>query len=638
MPGAVLIGIFAFCLAVSLSLAARRPLAAALVLARRRRLAGHARRRRHGAGRAGARGRPAPARRGRHAPPAGRAAAPSSPAPSSSSPRSRARARRRSPRTSSSTGSAGTRTTSPTSRCRWPSSGTRTTTASTSPRRRRTCSRSTGRGARSTGARRRSTPSTASAGRRSCARSAPAAARVDALGDDPSAPTRARPAPLAAAEVTIRALRDNRLPAPSTPVRYEAPRLPSCASTRAASPRRRASCAAARSYTVWSYAPRPTPALLARVRGAAGRRAPRPLPRARARRRSHRAGASRVAPGEVRALLEAFGPTGSLAPHRPLFEVAQRIAGGAPDPYAAVVALEAWLRSRGRVPLRRAAAAPRRPAGARRLRHARQGGLLPALRGRDGAHAALARHPGPRRRRLHERRLRRRRGAALDGDRPRRARVGRGLVRRLGLAAVRPDARARPARRLVLDARRSRPTSRRSRTRVNGDGNPNLGPAFDIDGGPPVDGERDGPFGRSEGVGLVTLLLLGGAAAVALIGGAKLAAPPAPLRERGSPSRGRRVPHRAGRLPRRPGRRRAGERDAGRARRPSSGASSASTPTASPPRSRRRASRREREAASRLAARPQELAALRAAPARAPHAGRARARARLAPLARPRRG
>jgi hypothetical protein len=57
---------------------------------------------------------------------------------------------------------------------------------------------------------------------------------------------------------------------------------------------------------------------------------------------------------------------------------------------------------------------------------------------------------------------------------------------------------------------------------VNGDGNPNIGPAFDIDGGPAVDGAPGGPFGRSEGVGLVTLLLLGSAAAVALIGAAKL--------------------------------------------------------------------------------------------------------------------
>ena len=72
----------------------------------------------------------------------------------------------------------------------------------------------------------------------------------------------------------------------------------------------------------------------------------------------------------------------------------------------------------------------RRPTGcaaARALRRRRQARLLPALRRRDGADAADARHPGPRRRRVHQRHLR---GRRLDRDRPQRPCLGRGLVPR----------------------------------------------------------------------------------------------------------------------------------------------------------------------------------------------------------------
>ena len=80
----------------------------------------------------------------------------------------------------------------------------------------------------------------------------------------------------------------------------------------------------------------------------------------------------------------------------------------------------------------------RRPgAAARRLRRPHEGRLLPALRRGDGAHAPLPRHPGACGGRLHERALRAER---LDGDRPRRARLGRGLVPRAGLGVLRPDA------------------------------------------------------------------------------------------------------------------------------------------------------------------------------------------------------
>ena len=101
-------------------------------------------------------------------------------------------------------------------------------------------------------------------------------------------------------------------------------------------------------------------------------------------------------------------------------------------------------RARGVVPLerrvllRRVTAGARRLAAARLLRDRDSTRVLPALRGRDGADAALPRDPGPSRRGLHHRSLRRGRGA-LDRRRHERAHLGRGVVRRLRVAAVRPD-------------------------------------------------------------------------------------------------------------------------------------------------------------------------------------------------------
>ncbi len=106
------------------------------------------------------------------------------------------------------------------------------------------------------------------------------------------------------------------------------------------------------------------------------------------------------------------------------------------------------LPQRGRVHLHRSSAAVGEHAG--RLPVRRQVGLLPAVLGIDGAAAADGRHPGPRRHRVLDRR---------DGHQDRRVHrarlrrpfLGRGLLPRLGLDHVRPDARglarAQPARR-----------------------------------------------------------------------------------------------------------------------------------------------------------------------------------------------
>ena len=86
-------------------------------------------------------------------------------------------------------------------------------------------------------------------------------------------------------------------------------------------------------------------------------------------------------------------------------------------------------------------------------------GLLPALRGRDGADAADGRHPGARGHRLHARRLLVA-PQGLDRPRHRRPRVGRGVVRqvRLGRRSTRRRTPRPPARR----SPRWRPRRRRA--------------------------------------------------------------------------------------------------------------------------------------------------------------------------------
>ena len=92
--------------------------------------------------------------------------------------------------------------------------------------------------------------------------------------------------------------------------------------------------------------------------------------------------------------------------YEPLFRQADTRRRRGAQPYAAAVAIEAWLRSSGSFAYNEKPPPDPGDPAARRVRHADQRRLLPALRGRDGAHAALSRDPRPGRRGLHERRLR----------------------------------------------------------------------------------------------------------------------------------------------------------------------------------------------------------------------------------------
>jgi transglutaminase-like putative cysteine protease len=96
-------------------------------------------------------------------------------------------------------------------------------------------------------------------------------------------------------------------------------------------------------YSVYSYAPRPTPQELVRI--------PAIYPRALTRPHSE----LDVAPGVTapplgvpgRGVRMASKLTGRLLPYAKLFERAQQVAGETSSPYAATVALETWFRSTG---------------------------------------------------------------------------------------------------------------------------------------------------------------------------------------------------------------------------------------------------------------------------------------------------
>ena len=141
------------------------------------------------------------------------------------------------------------------------------------------------------------------------------------------------------------------------------------------------------------------------------------------------------------------------SPYWRTWQLAQRLKRGARTPYSSSAA-STPTSSRGfRYDER---PAPRRagPGAARALPVRQQGRLLPALLGRDGAAAALRRRPGARGHRLLARRLPPPPGR-VGGARPRRALVGRGVVRRHRLGHVRPDAERHP--RALADRRDRRP-------------------------------------------------------------------------------------------------------------------------------------------------------------------------------------
>ena len=165
---------------------------------------------------------------------------------------------------------------------------------------------------------------------------------------DPLLPVRARDQQRwIRAEVTIEALRDSHLVAPSMPVAYYASELGEVQFLPNGVAIRRGGLKRDDRYSVWAYAPNPKPQLLARSR----------LNRAYADELRPFLELTQGAalplfgdpalPGELDALLTSslYGPF--LRQYAPLYAKAREVAGRPTTPYAAVVALEAWFRREG---------------------------------------------------------------------------------------------------------------------------------------------------------------------------------------------------------------------------------------------------------------------------------------------------
>jgi protein-glutamine gamma-glutamyltransferase len=150
-------------------------------------------------------------------------------------------------------------------------------------------------------------------------------------------------------EVTVEALRDHRLPGGSVPVRFEPGgsvgrvQYDPTGVAYADEPLHRGD-----TYQVWSYAPSPTPAELARSKPVYGgpivasgkyrEIQPRVYPKL-----FGKPGRARY----VRYLMSAYTRSDELRPYAGLYALAEKVAGGAQSPYAAAVALERWFRFAG---------------------------------------------------------------------------------------------------------------------------------------------------------------------------------------------------------------------------------------------------------------------------------------------------
>ena len=162
----------------------------------------------------------------------------------------------------------------------------------------------------------------------------------DNLTGDPYLPSQAiEPESWLQQEITVEALQDSHLVAASVPVAYEAGAAAEYGSGIAYVGRLHRG----QDYQAWSYAPQPTPAQLAAVR---------PNYPAELFDGFLAVGGSIGLPpfgtvGRNDAVRRSFEFDDRLVEYAPLYRQAQRVVGRPRNPYAAVVALEAWFRSSG---------------------------------------------------------------------------------------------------------------------------------------------------------------------------------------------------------------------------------------------------------------------------------------------------
>ncbi len=167
---------------------------------------------------------------------------------------------------------------------------------------------------------------------------------TNGLTPDLLLPARARDSTLwVEQEVEVVSLRDDHLVAATQPMVFEAAALGSVLELTGGVVRAQRRLRRGDSYTVWSYAPRPGPAVLARVQPAYPDAALHYLDVGRTRLPAF------GEPGRERDLEALFRDDryGSLWPYEGMYRTALQLASGAGTPYAAVVAIETWLRSTG---------------------------------------------------------------------------------------------------------------------------------------------------------------------------------------------------------------------------------------------------------------------------------------------------
>jgi transglutaminase-like putative cysteine protease len=167
----------------------------------------------------------------------------------------------------------------------------------------------------------------------------------EVLTDDPLVPDRARhPDRWTPATVHIDALRDRHVISPSGPVAYEGGVLPGAEYYAGGVASVRPPLTRGTQYTAWGFQPQPKPSQLAK--------SPPHYPSATLEGGTYlEVGRQKVVPpfGTQRRidwLRDAFEDP-QLRPYLPIYRAAEDVAGGATNPYAATVAIEAWLRSSG---------------------------------------------------------------------------------------------------------------------------------------------------------------------------------------------------------------------------------------------------------------------------------------------------
>jgi transglutaminase-like putative cysteine protease len=164
----------------------------------------------------------------------------------------------------------------------------------------------------------------------------------DALVDDPLVPAAAHnPSTWMEQKVTVRALRDTHLVGATVPVAFESGLAGAYSPGVAYVGRLRRD----QDYRVWSYVPTPSPRQLARSR------ADYPSPISLYGYYLGLGDGATALPfgtPERDAQMESGFAQGTLDPsYRPMYELAKQVVGEPRNPYAAVVALEAWFRSSG---------------------------------------------------------------------------------------------------------------------------------------------------------------------------------------------------------------------------------------------------------------------------------------------------